>query len=77
VEALPFAKGEPFAREAVQKLGRKERREIIRGRLLYSKEATTSGGGHRGPAKTPPGEKEDTIGSVTMINSAMPSTLMG
>jgi hypothetical protein len=30
VEALPFAKGEPFAREAVQKLGRKERREIIR-----------------------------------------------
>jgi hypothetical protein len=39
-------------------------------------EATTSGGGRRGPAKTPPEEKEDTVGSVTMINGAMPSTLM-
>jgi hypothetical protein len=30
VEALPFARREPFAREAVHKLERKERREIIR-----------------------------------------------
>jgi hypothetical protein len=41
------------------------------------KEATTSGGGRRGPAMTPPEEKEDTVRSVTMINGAMPSTLMG
>jgi hypothetical protein len=38
---------------------------------------TTSGGGRRGAAKTPPEEKEDTVGSVTMINGAIPSTLMG
>ena len=30
MEAPPFAGREPFAREAVQKLERKERREIIR-----------------------------------------------
>ena len=30
MEAPPFAEGEPFAREAVQKLERKKRREIIR-----------------------------------------------
>jgi hypothetical protein len=33
--------------------------------------------GRRGPAMTPPEEKEDTVGSVTMINGAMPSPLMG
>jgi hypothetical protein len=69
--APPFAVGEQFAREAVHKLERKGRREN-----LYSKEATTSGGGCRGPATTPP-EKEDTVESVTMINGDIPSALMG
>jgi hypothetical protein len=45
--------------------------------LIYSKEVTTSGGGCQGPAKTPPEEKKDTVRSVTMINGAMPSTLIG
>jgi hypothetical protein len=45
--------------------------------LLDSNEATTSGGGRPGPATTPPEKKEDTVGSVTMINGAMSSTLMG
>jgi hypothetical protein len=31
---------------------------------LYSKEATTGGGGCRGPATTPPDEKENTVGSI-------------
>jgi hypothetical protein len=77
----PFAGREPLAREAVHKLEREREREEEGDHSpkgsLYSKEATTSGGGHRGPAKTPPEEKEDTVGSVTMINGAMPSTLMG
>jgi hypothetical protein len=45
--------------------------------LIESKEATTSGVGCRGPATTPQEEKEDTVGSVTMINSTMLSALMG
>jgi hypothetical protein len=83
VEAPPFAERErererdPFAREAIHKLEREEEGDRSPGGLLYSKEATTSGGGRRGPTKTPPEEKEDTVGSVTMINGAMPSTLMG
>ena len=64
-------RGRPQAREG------EEEGDHSRERSLYSKEATTSGGGRRGPAKTPPEEKEDTVGSVTMINGAMPSTLMG
>jgi hypothetical protein len=39
-------------------------------------EATTSGGGRRGPATTPQEEKEDTIGSFIMINGVMLSALM-
>jgi hypothetical protein len=77
VEASPFAGGEPFAREAVHNLERKEQEDHSREGSLYSKEATTSGGGHLGSAKTPSKEKEDTIESVTMINGDMPSTLMG
>jgi hypothetical protein len=68
---------EPFAREVVHKLEREEEGDHSQEGSLYSKEATTSGGGHRGPTKTPLEEKEDTVGSVTMINGAMPSTLMG
>jgi hypothetical protein len=77
VEASPFAGGEPFAREAVHNLERKEQEDHSREGSLYSKEATTSGGGHLGSTKTPSKEKEDTIGSVTMINGDIPSTLMG
>jgi hypothetical protein len=47
------------------------------GGVITPTTATTSGGGRRGPATTPPEEKEDTVGSITMINGAMPSTLMG
>jgi hypothetical protein len=54
-----------------------EERDDSREGSIYLKEATTSGGGRRGPAKTPLEKKEDTVGSVTMINGAMPSTLMG
>jgi hypothetical protein len=81
VEAPPFAererervihlRGHPQARE------RKEEGDRSREGSLYSKEATTSGGGRRGLANTSPEEKEDIIRSVTMINGAMPSTLMG
>jgi hypothetical protein len=77
MEAPPFAEREPFAREAVHKLEREKDGDHSQEGSLYSKEATTSGGGHRGPAKILPEEKEDTVGSVTMINGAIPSTLMG
>jgi hypothetical protein len=77
VEAPPFAEREPFAREAIHKLEREEEGDHSQEGSLYLKEATTSGGGCRGPAKTPLEEKEDTVGSVTMINGAMPGTLMG
>jgi hypothetical protein len=77
VEAPPFAERESFARGAVHKLEREEEGDHSCEGSLYSKEATTSGGGRRGPSKTPPEEKEDTVGSVTMINGAMSSTLMG
>jgi hypothetical protein len=61
----------------MEALEREEEGHHSREGSLYSKEATTSGGGCRGLAKTPPEEKEDNVGSVTMINGAMPSTLMG
>jgi hypothetical protein len=77
MEALPFAGRQPFAREAVHKLEREEEGDHSQEGSLYSKEATTSGGGRRGPAKTNLEEKEDTVRSVTMINGVMPSTLMG
>jgi hypothetical protein len=77
VEAPPFAEGEPFAREVVHNLEREEEGDHSQEGSLYSNEAATSGGGRRGPGKTPPEEKIDTVGSVTMINGAMPSTLMG
>jgi hypothetical protein len=63
--------GRPQAREEG------EERDHSRGGSLYSKEATTSGGWRRGLATTLPEENEDTVSSVTMINGAMPSTLMG
>jgi hypothetical protein len=44
---------------------------------MLVKEATTSGGGRRGPATTHLEEKEDTVRSITMINSALLSVLMG
>jgi hypothetical protein len=56
-------RGRPQAREEV------EERDHSRERSLESKKATTSGGGRRDPTMTPPEEKEDTVGSVTMINS--------
>jgi hypothetical protein len=68
--AIPL-RGRPQARE------REEEGDHSRGGSLYSKEATTSGGGRRGPAKTPPEEKEDTVESVMMINGATARTLMG
>jgi hypothetical protein len=78
VEAPLFTKRESFAQEAVDKIERgEEEGDHSQGGSLNSEEATTSGGGRRGPAKTPPEEKEDTIGSITMINGAMPSTLLG
>jgi hypothetical protein len=55
---------EPFAREAIHKLER--RREIVR-----EKDRSTR---RKHPQVE---EKEDTVGSVTMINGAMSSTLMG
>jgi hypothetical protein len=57
MEAPPFAGREPFAREAVHKLEREEEGDYSQEGSLYSKEATTSEGGRRGPAKTPPEEK--------------------
>jgi hypothetical protein len=77
MEVPPFAERDPFAREVVHNLEREEEGDHSQEGSLYSKEATTSGGGRRRPAKTPPEEKEDTVRSVTMINGAMPSTLMG
>jgi hypothetical protein len=77
VEVPPFTGRKPFAREAIHKLEREEEGDHSWEGSLYSKEATTSGGGRWGPAKTPPEEKEDIAGSITMINGAMPSTLMG
>jgi hypothetical protein len=79
VEAPPFAQREPFTREAVHKLEREKRREIICEKDCSTRsKATTSGGGRRGPTKTILEEKEDTVGSViTMINDAILSTMMG
>jgi hypothetical protein len=77
VEALLFVEREPFPREAVHIIEREEEGDHSREGSIHSKEATTSGGGRRGPAKTPLEEKEDTVESVTMINGAMPNTLMG
>jgi hypothetical protein len=56
----------PFARAAVHKLEREKRREIVR-----EKDHSTR---RKHPQVE---EKEDTVRSVTMINGAMPSTLMG
>jgi hypothetical protein len=60
VEALPFA------REAIHKLERENKREIVReeDRSTRTKHPQVD-------------EKEDTIVSVTLINGSMPSTLMG
>jgi hypothetical protein len=66
VEVPTFAGREPFAREAVRKLEREKRREII-----PKKDRSTR------RKKPQVEEKEDTVGSITMINGAMPSTLMG
>jgi hypothetical protein len=74
---------EPFAREAVHKLERKDKREII-----HEKDRRVKGCNHRWRRTlrlchdTPRGEggsdeKEDTVGSITMVNGAMFSTLMG
>jgi hypothetical protein len=57
---------EPFAREAIHKLEREKRREIVREKDLSTR--------RKHPQVE---EKEDTVGSVIMINGAMPSTLMG
>jgi hypothetical protein len=73
----------PFAERVIHlrgcPLGRKvgEERDHSRDGSIESKEVTTSAGGCRGPATTPPEDKEDNIGSVTMTNGAMLSTLMG
>jgi hypothetical protein len=76
VEAPPFAERERERERAIRSRGHPqareegEERDHSQGGSLYSKEATTSGGGSLY-------SKEDTVRSVTMINSAMPSTLMG
>jgi hypothetical protein len=57
---------ELFTREADHKLDREKRREIVR-----EKDHSTR---RKHPQVE---EKEDTVGSVTMINGAMPSTMMG
>jgi hypothetical protein len=79
MEALPFVERERDIRLRGHPQAREEGEERIHSRRgsLYLREATTSGGGRRGPATTPLEEKNDTVGSVTMINDAMPSTLMG
>jgi hypothetical protein len=64
-------RGHPQAR------GEGEERDHLQEGSLESKEATTSGRRCQSPATTPPEEKEDTVGSVTMINGAMLSALMG
>jgi hypothetical protein len=64
LEALPFAE-ERAIRTRRPSTRERERREISGGRSTTSKEAPTSG------------EKEDTVGRVTMINGAMSSTLIG
>jgi hypothetical protein len=77
VEAPPFAeRGRERESHSPERPSTRERekeseREIEREReeegdhsregSLYTKEATTSGGGRRGPAKTPLEEKEDTV----------------
>jgi hypothetical protein len=76
VEAPPFIE-RAIRPRGLHKLEREEEGDHSREGSLYSKEATTSKGGRWGPAKTPPEEKEDTIGSITMINGAKASTLMG
>jgi hypothetical protein len=64
MEVPPFAEIEPFAREAVHKLEREKRRENICGKDLPTRRKHTQV------------EKEDTVGSVTMMSGATPSTLM-
>jgi hypothetical protein len=76
VEAPPFTE-RAIRPRGLHELEREEEGDHSREGSLYLKEATTSKGGHWGPAMTPPEEKEDTIGSITMINGAKPSTLMG
>jgi hypothetical protein len=74
----PMYVGAPrFPWEVIKKLEREEEGDHSREGSTYSKEATTSGGGRWGPTKTPSKEKEDSVGSVTMINDVMPSTLTG
>jgi hypothetical protein len=51
--------GRPQERERERE--REEEGDHSREGSLYTKEATTSGGGRRGPAKTPLEEKEDTV----------------
>jgi hypothetical protein len=77
VWAPPFTGESHSPRGLPQAREEGEERDHSRGGLHDSKEATTSGGGRRGPATTQLEEKEDTVGSVTMINDAMFSALMG
>jgi hypothetical protein len=58
-----FVKREPF-REAIHKLERKKRRSPKEDRPSRRKHPQVE-------------KREDTVGSVTMINGAMSSTLMG
>jgi hypothetical protein len=67
---------ETFAREAIHKLERRGERSFARRITLLE------GSNHKWrrtsrPCQDTPKEKEDTVGSVTMINGAMSSTLMG
>jgi hypothetical protein len=67
VEAPPFTWREPFAREG-NKLEKEERRGEERRDIIREEDRST---------QKKPQEKEDTVGSVTMISGAMPSTSMG
>jgi hypothetical protein len=85
VEAPPFAEGgrererEPFTQEAVHKLERGGRG----GRSFARRIALLDGSNHKWrrtlrPCQDAPlEEKEDTLGSITMINGATPSTFTG
>jgi hypothetical protein len=84
VEAPPFAEGKPFgerelfAREAVHIWReREEEGDHSRGGSLYSRKQPQVEEDVEALPRHPLEVKEDTIGRVTMIKGAMPSTLMG
>jgi hypothetical protein len=74
MEALLFREREPFAREAVHKRERRGGGSFTR-KIALLEESNHKWRRTSRPCQGTPEEKEDTVGSVTMINSAMPSIL--